>query len=161
MKLTLVVIAVVLVCSMSAWATVGSQPYTVQYTCTGGLGPFPFAFPISEPAALTVNMNGTLLAPTSYTLTPVNNDYNNGGSVTLVGACTTGWIQILTRVTPMTQDIHFYDNMPIPMKTFERGLDKLTEIDQELLGTIIVNGSSLASPPPIGNITPNSGAFTT
>ena len=136
MKLfNIVVVALALVAS--AGATVGTQTYSVTYTCTGGFGPFPFNFPISDPTALTVTMNGALLPSTDYTIVPVNNNYVNGGSVTLGASfpCTSGWALVLTRVTPVTQAIQFYDNMPIPMKTFERGLDKLTEIAQELTGT--------------------------
>src|ERR1035441_9745974 len=119
-----------LCCAGTAWATVPNAPYTVTYTCTGGFGPFPFTFPISDPTALAVTMNSILLPSTDYTIVSVNNNYNNGGSVTLGGSfpCTTGWHIVLARVTPVTQAIQFYDNMPIPMKTFERGLDKLTEI---------------------------------
>jgi hypothetical protein len=89
-------------------------------------------------------MNGTLLPSTSYTVVPVNNNYNNGGSVTLGGPCTSGWLLVIARVTPTTQTIAFYDNMPIPMKTFERALDKLTEMVQELKGS---GGSGGASYP--------------
>src|SRR5271165_6360587 len=152
-----------LLCSTVAWATVGTQNYTVTYTCTGGLGPYPFTFPISDPTALTVTMNGNLLPSTDYTIVSVNNNYNNGGSITLGGSfpCQAGWFLILARVTPVTQAIKFYNNMPIPMSTFERGLDKLTEIDQELEG--IFNGNIVGSiqmqnngvnynPPAVGNV---------
>ena len=135
-----------------ASATVTTQTYSVSYTCIGSTGPFAFAFPISDPTALTVIQNGVVLAPALYTTTPVNNDYNNGGSVTLLSACTSGYVQVLSRVTPITQTIKFYDNMPIPMKTFERALDKLTEIDQEIWGRTVHsiqmqnNGTNVGSP---------------
>ena len=139
-----------LCCVGTAWATVPNAPYTVTYTCTGGFGPFPFTFPISTPTALTVTMNGTLLPSTDYTIVSVNNNYTNGGSVTLGGSfpCTIGWQIVLARATPVTQTIQFYDNMPIPMKTFERGLDKLTEIIQEVNGLIAtLNGGGGTSYP--------------
>ena len=149
-----------LMCSTAVLATVTTQTYTVAYTCSGGFGPFAFTFPISDPTALTVTMNSVLLSPSDYTTVAVNNNYNNGGSVTLSGSfpCTAGWPLVLARVTPVTQSVKFYDNMPIPMSTFERGLDKLTEIEQEIYGSM---GLTLASPPSIGNVTPNTGAFTT
>src|ERR1035438_5222849 len=131
-----------LCCVGTAWATVPNVSYTVTYTCTGGFGPFTFNFPISDPTALTVTMNGTLLPSTDYTTVPVNNNYNNGGSITLGGSfpCTFGWSLILARVTPTTQTVSFYDNMPIPFKTFERVVDKLTEIDQEIEGELASGG---------------------
>jgi len=116
----------------AARATVTSQTTSVSFTCTGSTGPFPFTFPISDPTALTVIQAGTTLASTSYTVAPVNNAYQNGGSVTLNSACPTGAALVVKRTTPLTQQSIFTDNMPIPYKTFERGLDKLTEIDQEL-----------------------------
>ena len=133
-----VLLWLLLVCS-SAWATVGNTGYSISYTCTGGYGPFAFAFPISDPTAMTVILNGTTLSSADYTIMPVNNDYNNGGSVTLGNSypCQSGWIQLLSRVTPITQTVQFFDNMPIPMKTFERALDKLTEIDQEIWGRTV------------------------
>lgn len=138
----------------TAWATVSVVPYTVTYTCTGGFGPYAFTFPISDPTALTVTLNGVLLGSTSYTVVPVNNNYNNGGNVTLGGSfpCTSGFILVLTRVTPISQTIQFYDNMPsLPMIT-GRGLDKVTEIEQELnglIGQIAAGGLSITGSAPI------------
>lgn len=115
-----------------AWCTVTNQSFSVSYTCTGTTGPYAFTFPISDPTALTVTQNGTALTnPANYTTTPVNNNYTNGGSVTLVSSCPNTQTIVLTRTTPLTQATSFYENMPSPMKAFERSLDKLTEIAQE------------------------------
>lgn len=132
----------------TACATVSNLPYTVTFACTGGYGPFPFSFPISDPTALTVTLNGTLLPPTAYTVISVNMNYANGGSVTLGSLYPCTQTLVLTRVTPVTQNISFYDNMPIPMKTFERSLDKLTEILQE---TGSGNGSGNVTGPSTSN----------
>ena len=123
---------------ITAWATVPIVPYTVTYTCAGGFGPFSFTYPISDPTALTVTLNGTLLATTSYTVIPVNNNYNNGGSVTLGGSfpCTSGQLLVLTRVTPLSQATQFYDNMPALPGVTGSAVDKLTEIVQELNGNV-------------------------
>jgi hypothetical protein len=43
---------------------------------------------------------------------------------------------MIERTTPVTQASVFTDNMPVPMKSFENGLDKLTEIDQEQSATL-------------------------
>ena len=114
-----------------AHATVTTGNLTVSFTCTGSTGPFPFTFPISDPTALTVTQNGTVLSSSAYTMTPVNNNYSNGGSVTLNSSCPNPQPLVLTRISPVTQTSVFADNMPIPMKTIENGLDKLTEIEQE------------------------------
>src|SRR5271166_4363401 len=110
-----IALLMVMMCATVALATVTTQTYTVSYTCTGSTGPFPFSFPIYDPTALTVVQNGVTLSPAVYTTIPVNNDYTNGGSVTLLSACTSGYVQVLVRQTPITQTISFYDNMPIPM----------------------------------------------
>lgn len=143
----LLLLLLLLMCSSALWATVPSGSFSVTYTCTGSVGPFAFNFPISDPTALTVTENTIVLSPASYTIVPVNNNYNNGGSITLLSACTSGWQLILARNTPITQAISFYDNMPIPMKTFERGLDKVTEIEQELKAIITGGGGGGGATP--------------
>lgn len=121
----------------SAGAEVTSPNFTAYFTCSGGTGPYPFTFPISDaansqmPLSLTVTQNGTILTTGQYTVTPVNNNYTNGGTVNLTAACPSGQLLVLQRTTPVTQLSIFTDNMPVPMKTFENSLDKLTEILQE------------------------------
>ena len=136
-----------LVGSVPVWATVPVVPFTVTYTCTGGYGPYSFAFPISAANTLTVTLNGVLLSSTSYTVIPVNNNYNNGGNVTLGGGfpCTTGTL-VLTRVTPINQLTQFYDNMPALPVVTGNSVDKLTEIAQELNGLVgqIISGAGVA-----------------
>jgi len=117
---------------LAGHATVTTLYNSVSFSCTGSTGPYPFTFPISDPTAMTVIQNGVPVGATSYTITPVNNNYNNGGSVTLGTACPSGGtLLLLKRVTPLTQTQVFTDNMPIPMKSIENGLDKLTEIAQD------------------------------
>lgn len=119
--------------TIPAGATVITQNITVTFTCTGTVGPFPFNYSVSGANALTVKKNGvTLTTPAQYTVTPVNNNYDNGGSVRLVTSCPSGQSLVITRTTPLTQATVFTDNMPTPMKAIENGLDKLTEIAQEL-----------------------------
>ena len=108
----------------------------VTYTSTGSVGPYAFNFPISDPTALSVIVNGSQLASTAYTVTPVNNNYDNGGSVTLNSPPVTGQKVVLQRSTPLTQESVFIDNMPQPMQLFEDALDKLTEIAQDLAASI-------------------------
>jgi len=96
-------------------ATVTTQTFTATFTCTGSAGPYPFTFPISGPTALTVTENGAVVIPANYTIVPVNNNFSNGGSVTLNTACPSSQTLVLTRETPLTQTTQFYDNMPAPM----------------------------------------------
>lgn len=132
MRKILLLTLAILTIAVGAQGTVTNQSTSVSFTCTGSTGPFPFTFPISDPTALTILENNVALAPASYTVVPVNNNYENGGSVTLGTACTSGGTLVIERTTPLTQATIFTDNMPLPFKTFERGLDKLTEIDQEM-----------------------------
>ena len=135
--------------ALSAHATVTNLTNSVSYTCTGSVGPFAFGFPISTASAMTVTQNGAVLASTAYIVTPVNNNYGNGGSVTLNAACPAAQTLVLQRVTPLTQTSVFVNNMPAPMTTTGNALDKLTEIAQEMygaasggctLGNLIANG---------------------
>jgi len=125
--------------ALPAWGVVTTQTYSVSYTCTGGTGPFAFTFPISAPATLVVTMNGSVVNSANYSMVPINNNYTNGGQVTLSGGnpCQSGWHLILSRDTPLTQSTMYYDNMPTPMKSFENSLDKLTEMIQELNGDTV------------------------
>lgn len=109
-----------------------TQNINVTYISAGSVGPYAFNFPISDPTALRVIVNSVILASTDYTISPVNNNYDNGGSVTLVLSPTAGQTIILQRATPLTQESVFTDNVPQPMQQFEEALDKLTEITQEL-----------------------------
>lgn len=117
-----------------------SQNTNVTYVSSGSVGPYAFNFPISTPDSLTVIVSNTILAPTAYTITPVNNNYDNGGSVLLVAAPPSGQTVVLQRTTPLTQTSVFTDNMPQPMQQLEDALDKLTEIDQELAASIAAGG---------------------
>lgn len=126
--------------------TVITQNTNVTYVGTGSVGPFPFNFPISTPAALDVIQNGTILAITSYTISPVNNNYDNGGLVTLNAIVPVGQSLVLQRQTPLTQTSVYTDNIPQPMQQFEDSLDKLTEIDQELAAAIALIAQYVSVP---------------
>jgi hypothetical protein len=116
--------------------TVIAQNTNVTYFGSGSVGPFSFNFPISTPAALLVIQNNAVLPSTSYIIVPINNNYDNGGLVTLNTALPVGVSLVLQRSTPHTQTSVFTDNLPQPMQQFEDALDKLTEIDQELAASI-------------------------
>jgi hypothetical protein len=120
--------------------TVIAQNISVTYTSTGSTGPYPFTFPISDPTALKVIVNNAVVPPADYTIVPVNNNYDNGGSITLDTAPTAGQAVVLQRSTPLTQASVFAENQPQPMQQFEDALDKLTEIDQELAAAIAAGG---------------------
>jgi len=179
-----VLLFLMLLMSSVAFATVTNQSVSITFSCSGSTGPYAFSFPISDPTALTVTQDGVVLSSSTYTVTPVNNNYANGGSVTLNVACNSPSTLVLERVTPVTQTTVYTDNMPTPMKSFERSLDKLTEISIEqqnsygnwtcpggevstgfslnlpLCGTVSPAGGTWQSPGPIGSNTPNTGAFT-
>ena len=121
-----------------ARATVTGTAVSASFTCSGSTGPYPFTFPISTAEAMTVTQNGTVLSSSVYTIAPVNANYDNGGSVTLTTACPSGQTLVLTRVTPLTQLTEFTPYMPALYANTENALDKLTEIDQELLSNGVI-----------------------
>ena len=138
----------------AAFGTVVNTTTSVSFTCTGSAGPFPFTFPISDPTAMTVTQSGTVIPSSGYIISPVNNNYANGGSVTLNVACPNAGILVLARITPLTQQSAFYESMPAPMATTGSSLDKLTEIVQEQqnafasgLVTKIIAGSGVTVSP--------------
>lgn len=139
-----------------------AQNTNVTYISTGSVGPYGFNFPISDPSAIKVIVNGVLLYAPLYTIQPVNNNYDNGGSVTLVSGPPAGQTVVLQRATPLTQTSEFYDNMPQPMAQFEAALDKLTEIVQEIVASGTGGGSTLTpfAGVPIGTIDGTNRAFT-
>lgn len=127
-----------------------AQNTNVTYVSTGSVGPYGFNFPISGPEAMKVIVNGVLVYSTLYIIVPINNNYDNGGYVTLNSAPPGGQTVLLQRDTPLTQTSEFYDNMPQPMSQFEAGLDKLTEIAQEIVAASGGGGGG-------GNLTPFAG----
>lgn len=135
----------VLAAVATAHATVTTTSLSVSFTCTGSTGPFRFVFPISDPTALTVVQNGTLLSPTAWTSVPVNNNYDNGGSVSLNTVCPAGQTLVLQRVTPVLQQTVYSNNMPLPFTSFMNSLDKLTEIAQEQGNAIGSANAALAA----------------
>lgn len=122
--------------------TVIAQNTSVTYTSTGTVGPYAFNFPISSNASLQVKVNNVVLSQTTYTITALNNNLDNGGLVTLAAAPPAGQLVVLTRMTALTQTTVYTDNMPIPMKTIENSLDKLTEIVQEITANQSGSGSA-------------------
>jgi hypothetical protein len=128
----IVLMCALLLSPVVAFATVTGTATSATFTCTNSTGPYPFSFPVSSATALTVTQNGIVLAPGNYTISPVNNSYDNGGSVTLNTACPSGQTLVLQRVTPVTQLTQFTPYMPALYADIEDGLDQLTEIDQEL-----------------------------
>ena len=97
--------------------TVISTNVSVTYVSTGSVGPYAFNFSISTAAALKVIVNNTVLSSTAYTVTPVNNNYDNGGSVLLVAPPTVGVSIVLQRSTPLTQTSVYADNTLSPCFT--------------------------------------------
>ena len=122
-----------LFCGVS-FGTMVSPTHTVSYTCLGTTGPFSFTFPIYTSTDLTVT-ESSIGVLTGYTVTPVNNDYMNGGSVTLANACTSGDTLTITRSTTITQEQQYINGMPALYSTFEASLDKLTMILQDQITT--------------------------
>lgn len=113
---------------------------SVTYISSGTVGPYGFNFSMSTPDALKVIVNNILLSQSAYTITPVNNSYDNGGSVVLNSPAPAGQSVLLQRSTPLTQDSVYTDNIPQPMVQIEASLDKLTEITQELAAAIGAGG---------------------
>jgi len=151
MKNRIVLMCALLLSPVVAHATVTGTATSASFVCTGSTGPFPFTFPIDTAAAMTVTQNGTVLASSAYTISPVNNSYANGGSVTLNTACPAAQILVLQRVTPITQLTQFTPYMPVMYANIESGLDKVTEIEQELVlgvsgGITQLTGDVLAGP---------------
>jgi hypothetical protein len=120
--------------------TVISQNINVIYTGTGSVGPFAFNFPISSADSLQVIQNSIVQPFSAYTVRPLNNDFDNGGFVVMNTPVPAGQTLELQRMTPLTQLRVFRDNLPDPMVQFEDGLDKLTEIVQELAADIAAGG---------------------
>jgi hypothetical protein len=125
--------------------TVLSTNVSVTYTGSGTVGPFAFTFSISSPAAMTVYVNNTLQSSSAYTIAPVNNNYDNGGSVTMIAPVPNGQPIKLQRSTPLTQTQVYTDNIPQPLNQWENGLDKLTEIVQEIAANQSGSGSGTTS----------------
>jgi hypothetical protein len=125
-----------LISGRTLFGTVTSTSNSVTYTCSGSTGPFSFSFPAYDAGSIevieTIGSVSSTIPSTQYTITPVNNSFANGGSISLSSACATGNLLTIQRVTEQTQTSSFTEYMPALYKTFEYGLDKLTEEIQDL-----------------------------
>ena len=134
-KIIVVLFAFFLLCSGSH-ATVLTLTSTVSYSCTGGTV-YPFTFPLITTSDLKVILTTSagvitqLIPTTEYTVACTLRDCSTGGSVTTLTAYAAGNTLDISRNEPLTQTSSFTDGMPTPYKNFERGLDKLTMLNQQ------------------------------
>jgi hypothetical protein len=137
MKRFFATVILALLFPLSALAAVTSTNSSVIFTCSGSQGPYPFSFPVvPDSTALQISetdLSGTvtILPSTAYSTTAVNNDYKNGGGVTITAGCPSGYTLTIKRITPQTQTDVFTNGMPTLYKTFENALDKLTLMEQD------------------------------
>lgn len=151
MRHAAIILALLLLLPATVFATITGYTNSASFTCAGSVGPYPFTFPAYDDGSLeiieTVISTGssTTLPTTAYTIVPVNNSLENGGSVTLNTACPIGYKLTIQRDTEETQLNSFTNNMPTLYKTFENSLDKLTmEIQDNTHGGL--TATSIGSP---------------
>lgn len=164
MKRMLTVLAFFLLTGI-ARATVTGTDSTAPFTCTNSTGPFPFTFPALNTGALRVIEQApgalpgvmTVLPSNAWTATSVNNSYANGGSVTLVTPCPSGYTLTIARVTEPTQLTQYTPYMPALYANVENNLDQLTtgrqdsfRVNQLYPGQIAGGGTVTVTHTPLG-----------
>jgi hypothetical protein len=159
MKMSKATAAIILflISGSTLFGTVTSTNNSVTYTCSNSTGPFSFSFPAYDAGSIqvieTVGTTSTTIPSSQYTITIVNHSFANGGSISLSTACATGNLLTIQRVTEETQLSSFTEYMPALYKTFEYGLDKLTEEIQDLPSSVIPTllSTSLALKPAVAD----------
>lgn len=130
---------------MSVPSTTGRN----EFNFNGSLTSFTFDFPIIETSDLLVivcliatGVETPLTEGTDYEVTSALGDFSSGGIVSMIEyidgvktakAWPATYKLILLRDVPATQGVDFTENMATLYENFERGLDKLTMILQQLL----------------------------
>jgi hypothetical protein len=107
------------------------------HNCNGAAVDFTFTFPIQLTSDIkvvktTAGVSTLLTEVTHYTVDAPNDDFSSGGTVTTIATYAAGTVLTLYRDVPYTQGSDFTDSMPSLYDTFERGLDKLTMLTQQL-----------------------------
>lgn len=119
----------------------------VIFECNGSVHNFAFTFGVEESSEIKVTLvdeNGdstVLTETTDYTVTATNNVYTSGGTVNTIEwsgeeqidkVWDEGYIIVIERNTSITQDLDFVEGSPTLFENFERGLDRITRIAQQL-----------------------------
>ena len=119
------------------------------YTCNGSTVSFSFPNPFFVPSDLDVqllntatgafvspapalNGSGTYDYTVSGTLDPTILEYLSGGTVTTNNAPPAGYVLMILRSIPETQQAVYNNNTLFPAKTLEASLDRLTMLAQQL-----------------------------
>jgi hypothetical protein len=163
MKRWILLMPLVLLLNAMAHAQVTGTASTATFNCTASTGPFPFRFPAHDAAALQVieiapgSLPGVMTIVTGWTATPVNNSFANGGSITLVTPCPSGYTLTIARVTEQTQLTQYTPNMPALYANFQNNIDQLTTNTQDAsralqvqVGQLSGGGSASVTQTPLG-----------
>lgn len=131
---------------------VNDTPPRVPYKCNGVLTEFDFEFPIFLSSDLKVSLRNTvtnvsvdLTEVSDYTVTDPagledsSADYSQGGKITttVFPPYSSTYEITIERAVPYTQPADFTENMATLYETFERGLDRLTMIMQQVRDIIV------------------------
>jgi len=114
--------------------TLTIQTPKVEFTADGVRTVFPFDFTIQDDAQLVVTVDE--IQQTDGIEYNLDNVTELGGDVVFVVAPVNLAIVLLSRETPLDQQIDYVPFGPFPSETHESALDKLTAIVQELKGDI-------------------------
>lgn len=117
--------------------TLSNTTSRVSYTATGTNSIYTYTFRIYSASDLLVttrnisNVETTLTLTTDYTVTGVGEA--TGGTVTLTaGNLTAGFVIVIRRVRPITQQEDFRDQFEFFPENHEDAYDKATMVDQQL-----------------------------
>lgn len=116
--------------------TVSSQTTRTSYAGAGSTGPYTIGFTILDDDHLNV----TKTVDATGVQTELTKDAGSSGytvnaaltQITLTEALAAGETLVILRNVPKTQEIDYLANDPFPSETNEEGLDKLTQITQQI-----------------------------
>ena len=150
---------------MAITSTVNKHIFNLNGTQTV----FPFSFKIFTPSTdLTVihrtaaGVETVLTYASDYTVAAVDEDYTNGGNVTLADPYSNGDQLVISREMQLTQETDYTENDPFPAETHENALDKLTMIAQQLdekIGRNLTVPITDSNPGDLPNATDRAGNF--
>lgn len=149
------IMALLMVGTLTAWASVPDTTFENVYTGNGSTTAYTFTWRLIDPTQLFVQLNGTTQPTSNYTV--FQNTSGVGGTITFNSAPSNGAAILIERQSDFLQAYALQNNGALPPQTIEAIADKLTILCQQL-ETQITNSGTLPLNPAKGTLLVGTGS---
>lgn len=144
LKRIIVVLALLLFGTLTAYASVPDTTYLNNYTGNGSSTVYSFTWRLIDSSQMFVQLNGVTQSTSSYTV--FTNTSGIGGTVTFNSAPANGAVILIERQSDLLQLDVLQNNGALPPAVLEAMIDKLTIIAQQLENQITNSGTLPLNP---------------